>query len=179
MLRTQERVLALYSLDRVFQITNVVFQSIIVCHAIFSQPGFGLCQYVLIIALEASIIDNVQVCFCTGNGCSEHALNTQFWHIGALGSIPNIGVLEHARSSILFLWSGSICNLFMLGAYESSLCTPNIMYMCVLHFTAQCSGKKCLNGGTLDSNTCTCTCAEPYLGANCERGNLFDFYIVI
>ncbi|XP_041378582.1 cysteine-rich venom protein-like [Gigantopelta aegis] len=33
---------------------------------------------------------------------------------------------------------------------------------------APCNGKRCLNGGHLDTNSCACTCTKPYVGDNCE-----------
>ncbi|XP_060073743.1 uncharacterized protein LOC132553510 [Ylistrum balloti] len=35
----------------------------------------------------------------------------------------------------------------------------------------QCNGKECRNGGTLDTNTCTCECQAPYEGDMCETVN--------
>lgn len=35
----------------------------------------------------------------------------------------------------------------------------------------QCNGKECRNGGTLNTDTCTCECQEPYEGDMCETVN--------
>jgi len=37
-----------------------------------------------------------------------------------------------------------------------------------------CAGKLCLNGGTLDINTCKCSCPELYSGEECETLNCPD-----
>ncbi|XP_071111759.1 cysteine-rich venom protein Mr30-like [Haliotis cracherodii] len=34
-----------------------------------------------------------------------------------------------------------------------------------------CGGKACFNGGYLDTNTCTCTCQQPYSGPTCQQLN--------
>lgn len=34
-----------------------------------------------------------------------------------------------------------------------------------------CNGKKCENGGTLDTDSCQCSCVPPYSGERCENAN--------
>ena len=37
-----------------------------------------------------------------------------------------------------------------------------------ISFFSDCRGKMCYNGGTLDLNTCTCSCADMYSGDSCQ-----------
>lgn len=56
--------------------------------------------------------------------------------------------------------------------YTIFLATFNVYYMNNL-FSAPCNGKVCSNGGTLDSKTCECACAPPYLPPTCDEGTEF------
>jgi hypothetical protein len=40
-----------------------------------------------------------------------------------------------------------------------------------------CKGAYCANGGTMNLNTCECTCLSPTFGGKyCENGNFFVIY---
>ena len=52
--------------------------------------------------------------------------------------------------------------------------TPCIQWMTALRsnlycYILDCGGKMCYNGGTLDYNTCTCSCQGSYTGASCQN----------
>lgn len=44
---------------------------------------------------------------------------------------------------------------------------------------ADCGGKVCYNGGTLNLNTCQCECMNLYKGETCEQRKLGNLYMYV
>lgn len=44
---------------------------------------------------------------------------------------------------------------------------------------ADCGGKVCYNGGTLNLNTCQCECMNLYKGETCEQRKLGKLYMYV
>lgn len=44
---------------------------------------------------------------------------------------------------------------------------------------ADCGGKVCYNGGTLNLNTCQCECMNLYKGETCEQRKLGKMYVLL
>lgn len=56
------------------------------------------------------------------------------------------------------------------------ICSPLKHITSISTVLAPCNGKVCSNGGTLDPETCKCTCVPPYTPPTCDEGMINQNY---